>query len=183
MSDHLKEDEFTESLTRSSVVDVEGAAPCVFEWQRADAGPPPAARRTMRAQREAADVTFQESLELVVKGFEVLGVGILVAGAIAALAGYARDVRQMDRTRAYVRLRGNIGRTILLGLEVLIVADIVLTVAINSTVESAITLGVIVLVRTFLSFSLEIELEGVVPWHRRAIGAPISGSDDPVPRS
>ena len=70
-----------------------------------------------------------------------------------------------------MRLRGNIGRTILLGLEVLIVADIVLTVAIDSTVESALTLGVIVLVRTFLSFSLEIELNGVVPWHRAATEA------------
>jgi hypothetical protein len=49
------------------------------------------------------------------------------------------------------------------------VADIVLTVAIDSTIQSAITLGVIVLVRTFLSFSLEIELEGVVPWRRRAV--------------
>jgi uncharacterized membrane protein len=124
-------------------------------------------------------MTFQEVLELVVKGFEVLGVGILVAGSIAALATYARDVRQMDRTRAYKRLRGNVGRTILLGLEVLIVADIVLTVAIDSTVESAITLGVIVLVRTFLSFSLEIELEGVVPWHRRATEAAGPGPDGP----
>lgn len=128
-------------------------------------------------------MTFQELLELVVKGFEALGVGILVAGAIAALATYARDVRQIDRTRAYVRLRGNIGRTILLGLEVLIVADIVLTVAIDSTFESALALGVIVLVRTFLSFSLEIELEGVVPWRRRAIGAAGPGSDDPSPRA
>ena len=125
-------------------------------------------------------MTFQEVLELVVKGFEVLGVGILVAGSIAALATYARDVRQMDRTRAYKRLRGNVGRTILLGLEVLIVADIVLTVAIDSTVESAITLGVIVLVRTFLSFSLEIELEGVVPWHRRATEAARPGPDEPA---
>jgi uncharacterized membrane protein len=137
----------------------------------------------MRVQREAAVLTFQEMFELVVKGFEVLGVGILVAGVIAALATYARDVRQIDRTRAYARLRGNIGRTILLGLEVLIVADIVLTVAIDSTIESAITLGVIVLVRTFLSFSLEIELEGVVPWHRRAVGAASPGSDDAVPRA
>ncbi len=74
----------------------------------------------------------------------------------------------MDRTLAYERLRRDIGRTILLGLEVLIVADIVLTVAIDQTIESALTLGLIVLVRTFLSFSLEIELEGVVPWRRRA---------------
>ena len=116
-------------------------------------------------------MTFEEALDLVVRGFEAFGVGILIVGSIIGVVGYARDVRQMDRTRAYVRLRGNIGRTILLGLEVLIVADIVLTVAIDSTIESAITLGVIVLVRTFLSFSLEIELDGVVPWHRRAVEA------------
>ena len=94
------------------------------------------------------------------------------------LVGYVRDVRRMDRTRAYTRLRANIGRTILLGLEVLIVADIVLTVAIEATVESAVTLGIIVLVRTFLSFSLEIELDGVVPWRRRAAGvADAPGAD------
>jgi hypothetical protein len=57
---------------------------------------------------------------------------------------------------------------VLLGLEVLIIADIVQTITIDPTVESALSLGIIVLVRTFLSFSLEIELEGVVPWHRAA---------------
>ena len=113
-------------------------------------------------------MTFQELLESVVKGFEVLGVGILIAGSIVALVTYVRDVRTIDRAVAYKRFRGNVGRTILLGLEVLIVADIVLTVAIDSTIESAVTLGLIVLVRTFLSFSLEIELEGVPPWRLRA---------------
>ena len=60
------------------------------------------------------------------------------------------------------------GRSILLGLEVLIAADLVRTVTIDPTLESAIFLGVIVLVRTFLSFSLEIELDGVVPWRKRS---------------
>jgi uncharacterized membrane protein len=55
---------------------------------------------------------------------------------------------------------------ILLGLEVLIIADIVLTITVDRTFDSAITLGIIVLVRTFLSFSLEIELEGTLPWWR-----------------
>jgi uncharacterized membrane protein len=59
-----------------------------------------------------------------------------------------------------------VGRAILLGLEILIIADIVRTITIDPTLESVITLGVLVLVRTFLSFSLEIELEGVVPWRR-----------------
>ena len=63
------------------------------------------------------------------------------------------------------------GRAILLGLEILIIADIVQTITIDPTLESAVTLGVIVLVRTFLSFSLEIELEGVVPWRRNAVNA------------
>jgi uncharacterized membrane protein len=116
-------------------------------------------------------MTFGEALDIVVQGFEAFGVGILVVGSLIGVVGYIRDVRTIDRTLAYSRLRANIGRTILLGLEVLIVADIVLTVAIDSTLESAITLGIIVLVRTFLSFSLEIELDGVVPWRKRATEA------------
>ena len=128
-------------------------------------------------------MTFEDGLDLVVRGFEAFGVGILVVGSIVSVVTYVRDLGRMDRQRAYVRLRGNIGRTILLGLEVLIVADIVLTVAIDSTIESAITLGVIVLVRTFLSFSLEIELDGVVPWRRHAIesGATAPRVDDLTP--
>ena len=59
-----------------------------------------------------------------------------------------------------------VGRSILLGLEILIIADIVQTITIEATLESAAALGLIVLVRTFLSFSLEIELEGIVPWRR-----------------
>jgi uncharacterized membrane protein len=124
-------------------------------------------------------MTFDELLGLVVDGFEALGVGILVIGSVVGIVGYARDVRELDRRLAYERLRTNIGRTILLGLEVLIVADIVLTVAIDQTIESAITLGIIVLVRTFLSFSLEIELEGVAPWRRRAVRT-AAGTTDPL---
>ena len=111
----------------------------------------------------------QELFEAIVTGFEVLGVGILVVGSVNALFQYAKDLRAGGKDLAYKDLRANVGRTILLGLEVLIVADIVLTVAIDQTIESAFSLGVIVLVRTFLSFSLEIELEGVAPWRRRAV--------------
>jgi uncharacterized membrane protein len=119
-------------------------------------------------------VTYTEALELVVKGIEILGVAILVIGATVSVGSYVADFRRLDRRRAYERLRANLGRTILLGLEVLIIADIVLTVTIDLTVESAVTLGLIVLVRTFLSFSLEIELDGVVPWHRRSSPAETS---------
>ena len=71
-----------------------------------------------------------------------------------------------ERRGAYEQARQDVGRSILLGLEILIIADIVQTITIDPTLESAATLGIIVLVRTFLSFSLEIELEGVVPWRR-----------------
>lgn len=114
-------------------------------------------------------MTFETTVEWVIRGFEILGVAVLVAGSVTAFATYFRDVGRLDRGQAYKNLRANVGRTILLGLEILIVADIVLTVAIDSTLQSAIALGVIVLVRTFLSFSLEIELDGVVPWRRRAV--------------
>jgi uncharacterized membrane protein len=79
-----------------------------------------------------------------------------------------------DRLGVYASARGDVGRAVLLGLEVLIIADIVQTVTIDPTAESALVLAVIVLVRTFLSFSLEIELEGVVPWRRAAMRGPRS---------
>ena len=72
-------------------------------------------------------MTYTEALELVVKGIEILGVAILVTGAAISVGSYAVDLRRLDRRLAYERLRANLGRTILLGLEVLIVADIVLT--------------------------------------------------------
>jgi uncharacterized membrane protein len=111
-------------------------------------------------------VTFEERMEYVVHGFELTGVVILVAGSAMALGGFVLAIGRGEREGAYGRLRRGIGRAILLGLEVLIIADIVLTITVDATVESALTLGLVVLVRTFLSFSLEIELEGAVPWRR-----------------
>ena len=112
-------------------------------------------------------VTFEEFLDLAVRLFELSGVLILVIGGFISAVLYVRDLSRGGRRAAYTALRHNIGRSILLGLEILIVADIILTVAIDQTLESAATLGLIVLVRTFLSFSLDIEMDGVVPWRRR----------------
>ena len=91
---------------------------------------------------------------------------VISIGVVAVAA-----VRSEDRAGIYTRLRRHLGRVILLGLEILIIADIILTVAIDQTLESAATLGLIVLVRTFLSFSLDIEMDGVAPWRRRAAEA------------
>jgi len=105
-------------------------------------------------------------MEHVVQGFEIAGVVILALGSLAAFASAIPLLLRADIATAYRRVRELVGRSILLGLEVLIIADIVQTITITPTLESAAVLGLIVLVRTFLSFSLEIELEGIVPWRR-----------------
>jgi uncharacterized membrane protein len=117
-------------------------------------------------------VEFEEILDAAEHAFEVAGVIILLVGALISLVVYVHDLLEGDRRVAYTALRHNLGRTILLGLEILIIADIILTVAIDQTLESAATLGLIVLVRTFLSFSLDIEMDGVAPWRRRASESP-----------
>jgi uncharacterized membrane protein len=112
--------------------------------------------------------SFDDLMELVVRGFEIGGVVILVVGSVSAFVGAAASYRRVGRRAAYEEVRRNVGRAILLGLELLIIADIVLTITVDPTLESAAALGLIVLVRTFLSFSLEIELEGALPWWRAA---------------
>ena len=112
---------------------------------------------------------FEDVMHASVQVFEAVGVLVLVVGSLAAFAIGVRDARRGEA--AFISLRRNLGRVILLGLEILIVADIILTITIDPTPASAISLGIIVLVRTFLSFSLEIELDGVVPWRRAATKA------------
>jgi uncharacterized membrane protein len=117
-------------------------------------------------------VTFEEAMEAVVRGFEVAGVAVLALGSLWALARAAVRVGRGTRRGVFEQARQDLGRSILLGLEILIIADIVQTITIDPTLESALALGLIVLVRTFLSFSLEIELEGVPPWRRGAVRQP-----------
>jgi len=116
---------------------------------------------------DVTSMDYEELMENVVKAFEVAGVAVLAIGSIMALADATAALRREGRRSAYARARQGIGRSILLGLEVLIIADIIMTITIDPTVESALSLGLIVLVRTFLSFSLEIELEGALPWRRQ----------------
>jgi uncharacterized membrane protein len=115
------------------------------------------------------ELSFDGLMELVVRGFEIGGVLILVVGSVAAFVQAGLSYRKVGPRQAYDSARRNVGRAILLGLEFLIIADIVLTITVDPTLESALALGLIVLVRTFLSFSLEIELEGTLPWRRAAM--------------
>lgn len=111
-------------------------------------------------------MSFHDAMETIVRGFEVSGVAVLALGSLWAFARGGLGVLHGERRVAYERARHDVGRTILLGLEILIIADIVRTITIDPTLESAAVLGVIVVVRIALSLWLQIELEGVVPWRR-----------------
>lgn len=99
---------------------------------------------------------------------EFLGVSVICAGIVISAYLFARQCTGGRTSRqALEAFRANLGRGILLGLELLVGADIIFTVTSTLTWESVGLLGLVVLIRTFLSFSLETEIEGVLPWRRR----------------
>ena len=120
-------------------------------------------------------MSFAEAMEFVSQAFEAVGVTIFIVGSLLLVLRIVRGLVGVRPRVTYIGVRNELGRIILLGLEILIIADIIQTITVDLTLENAATLGVIVLVRTFLSFSLEVELEGAPPWRRlelaRAIGA------------
>jgi uncharacterized membrane protein len=108
--------------------------------------------------------TFTEAVEAAGLVIDAAGVAVIALGLTVAFARFARNARgSLD---VYRRLRQDIGRGILLGLELLVAADIIRTVAVAPTLDNVLVLGVIVLIRTFLSMSLQVELEGRWPWQR-----------------
>jgi uncharacterized membrane protein len=116
-------------------------------------------------------MTFSEGMDLVAKACEALGAAVLVLGLLLSLAMFGRVWWRTRQARtAYQILRRTLGGVLLLGLEILVAADLVRTVAVEPTIQGVAVLGLIVLIRTFLSFSLEIEIEGVPPWRRALVG-------------
>jgi len=112
-------------------------------------------------------MTYTEIIENVVKAVEGAGAAIMVLGGLGAFVAFLRDdLDAATRNGSYKRLRRNLGRCILLGLEVLIIADIVRTIVVAPTFESVAVLGIIVVIRILLSFSLEVEIDGFWPWDR-----------------
>ena len=107
----------------------------------------------------------REFVELAGAAAEIAGVVLIVGGLLIASG---RDLLPSgkDSVPRYQRYRQDLGRAILLGLEVLVAADIVRTVAFTPTLDSVIVLAMIVAIRTFLSWSLALELEGRWPWQR-----------------
>ena len=124
-------------------------------------------------------MSFHQVVEAIGRAIDAAGVlaiagGIVLSGLIAVGRLFGR------RSEVYRRFRQEVGRALLLGLELLIAADIIRTVAISPTLESVAVLGGIVLVRTFLSLSLDVELTGMWPWRRGPATADRPVTDGPV---
>jgi uncharacterized membrane protein len=121
-------------------------------------------------------VDFQQLVEGVGKTVDAVGVAVIVLGAIIATVSFTRRLRRGEPS--YQPYRQQIGRSILLGLEFLVAADIIRTVAVAPTFTSVGVLAVIVLIRTFLSFSLELEITGRWPWQKPNAPPPAAVTPD-----
>jgi uncharacterized membrane protein len=107
-------------------------------------------------------------IDLASVAIEVLAVVIIVISVVGTTANYVyAKFKPLPEDERYRRFRTGLGRSLLLGLEVLIAADVVRTVALEATFESVIILGLLVVIRTFLSWSLVVEIEGHWPWQKQ----------------
>lgn len=107
---------------------------------------------------------FTEAVETIARGFEVVGIAIITIGGVV---GITRAVFTRTPGASFYDLaRGGFARPLLLGLGVLVAADIIETITVDRSLESTAALGLLVLIRVVLSFSLEIETDGVLPWRK-----------------
>lgn len=110
---------------------------------------------------------MSEFFTAIAVAFEALGAVAMVAGFVLAVVLAVRSLRRGEGGRsAHLVLRNTLGAGILLGLEVLVAADLIRTITSKPSLEDAAILGLIVLIRTVLSMSIQIEIEGVLPWRR-----------------
>src|SRR6516225_3513374 len=105
-------------------------------------------------------------IEWAALGIEIMGAAVIVAGVlkVAITRGTVRFLFQLDKPGAYQSYKHQMGKTLLLGLECLVAGDVVRTVALEPPLNNVAVLGVLVLIRTFLSWSLAVEIEGRWPW-------------------
>ena len=120
---------------------------------------------SLREENRRQIMDFIHVVDLFGMGFELAGVAVLVIGALMALRAYLiASFHRRDAAVTFQDLRQAVGKSILLGLELLVAADIIRSVAVDPTFASVGVLGLIVVVRTFLSWSLEVEINGRWPW-------------------
>ena len=121
--------------------------------------------------------SVRAAIELAALGIEILGAVVIVAGVlrVAITRGTVRFLFKLDEPGAYGSYKQQMGRSLLLGLEFLVAGDVVRTVALEPTLLNVSVLGLLVLVRTFLSWSLAVEIEGHWPWQARTIAPRLPG--------
>ncbi len=114
--------------------------------------------------------TYTSAMLVVAQIFEVIAAAVLMIGLFfAAFVSLRLWARSRSGSKAYRLMRQTFGGVLLLSLEILVAGDLIRTVAVAPTLDNVIVLGLIVLIRTFLSFSLEIEIDGVPPWRRALV--------------
>ena len=125
-----------------------------------------------------SEEAYTQAMTFVAMVFEALAALVLLVGLIFFAAS---SLRQWIRTRsgqsAYRLMRQGFGGVLLLSLEILVAGDLIRTVAVAPTLDNVIVLGIIVLIRTFLSFSLEIEMDGVPPWRKATVSGASVAAD------
>lgn len=109
---------------------------------------------------------FLACVHLLVKAIEILGIAVIVLGLGIFTGLFLQRLKRGEFPEIYSWYRANLGRSILLGLEFLVAADIIGTVTVDRTPGNLAVLGLIVLIRTFLSFTLEVEVNGRWPWQQ-----------------
>lgn len=113
---------------------------------------------------------MEEAFMAVAVGFEAIGAAAMIIGFIISLVLGARSLMRGEGGRAaFTVLRTTLGAAILLGLEVLVAADLIRTITSKPSLEEAAILGLIVLIRTILSISIQVEIEGMLPWRRAVL--------------
>ena len=113
---------------------------------------------------------MEEIFTAVAVGFEAIGAAAMIIGfAIALVLGFRSLQRGEGGRAAFTVLRTTLGAAILLGLEVLVAADLIRTITSKPSLEDALILGLIVLIRTILSISIQVEIEGMLPWRRAVL--------------
>ena len=125
-------------------------------------------------------MAYDDTIADVVRVVEGVGAAVMVIGGAAALLGAVPvAIDPARRLDAYQTLRRNLGRVILLGLEILIIGDIVRTIVVEPTINGVLVLGIIVVIRIVLSFALEVEIDGRWPWSQPQRGPDASDGAPP----
>ena len=119
-------------------------------------------------------MSFEEIASIIAKTIEGAGIAVMVGGILYSLVRFLFHIK-----RGFHDVRRGVGESILLGLELLVAADIIHTISSELTFRSVGTLAAIVVIRTFVGFSLTLEIEGRWPWQRAVTGAPTHAPAQP----